>query len=310
MGKRLLAQILGEEKGNVLIIVAAALIALLAITAFTVDVGYLYFQKRHLQNAADAAALAGARELIDGSDVNGQVEKYVIAHELDVTEIEAITSTTDRVTVELRGNRDLYFANIIGFSDSDIYAKATAVIGPPEGMKGLIPIGLQNQVYEALAESGESHYIITFENFGQIGPGNWGFVNLTGGPGQQSTKDQIDNIKYGYPDMVYIGTAINYDTGGNLGAPGQLKDYDYRLDEYIDEETILYIPIVEDLPSTGTSQKVKILGFAAIVLQDYEGSAKNYKISAIVKPEDSIFSGGFIKPGEPEYGLYGIALIE
>ena len=40
-----------------------ALVALLGIGAFAIDVGYAYYAKRQLQSATDAAALAGAQDL-------------------------------------------------------------------------------------------------------------------------------------------------------------------------------------------------------------------------------------------------------
>ena len=51
------------ERGQILAVVALALVALLGIAAFSIDVGYAYYAKRQLQSATDAAALAGAQDL-------------------------------------------------------------------------------------------------------------------------------------------------------------------------------------------------------------------------------------------------------
>ena len=51
------------ERGQILAIVVLALVALLGIAAFAIDVGYAYYAKRQLQSATDAAALAGAQDL-------------------------------------------------------------------------------------------------------------------------------------------------------------------------------------------------------------------------------------------------------
>ena len=48
-------------------VVALALVALLGIAAFSIDVGYAYYAKRQLQSATDAAALAGAQDLPNGT---------------------------------------------------------------------------------------------------------------------------------------------------------------------------------------------------------------------------------------------------
>ncbi len=54
-------------RGQVLVIFAILLVVLLGFTGFAVDIGRQNAQQRHLQNAADAAALAGCKALIDGA---------------------------------------------------------------------------------------------------------------------------------------------------------------------------------------------------------------------------------------------------
>ena len=55
------------ERGQILPLVAFALVALLGIWAFAIDVGFAYYAKRQLQSATDAAALAGAQDLPNGA---------------------------------------------------------------------------------------------------------------------------------------------------------------------------------------------------------------------------------------------------
>src|SRR5260370_5181570 len=52
------------KKAQSLVIVALSATALFGIIALGLDAGRLYFQRRDVQNAADAGALAGAQELI------------------------------------------------------------------------------------------------------------------------------------------------------------------------------------------------------------------------------------------------------
>lgn len=56
---------LDNEKGAVIIIVAILLPVLLGITAFAIDFGYTRIVRNQLQNAADAAALAGCNKFYD-----------------------------------------------------------------------------------------------------------------------------------------------------------------------------------------------------------------------------------------------------
>jgi Flp pilus assembly protein TadG len=52
-----------NQDGVTAIVLAIALVALLGFAALAVDIGYLYSTRNELQNAADAAALAAARQL-------------------------------------------------------------------------------------------------------------------------------------------------------------------------------------------------------------------------------------------------------
>ena len=57
------AKSLINEGGAVIALVAICLVLLIGIAAFAIDFGYRHVVRNELQNAADAAALAGAREL-------------------------------------------------------------------------------------------------------------------------------------------------------------------------------------------------------------------------------------------------------
>ena len=52
-----------SESGQILILLALGIVALLGFTALAIDGGAIFFDRRSAQNAADSAALAGAYEL-------------------------------------------------------------------------------------------------------------------------------------------------------------------------------------------------------------------------------------------------------
>ena len=57
---KLLKKIVKHEDGQVLVIVALLMVVLVGFAALLIDVGAMYLTKTNMQNAADAAALAGA----------------------------------------------------------------------------------------------------------------------------------------------------------------------------------------------------------------------------------------------------------
>lgn len=56
-----------RQRGNIILLTALMLPVLLGFTALAIDVGYLFVVRNELQNAADAAAMAGAGYLFQGA---------------------------------------------------------------------------------------------------------------------------------------------------------------------------------------------------------------------------------------------------
>ena len=58
-----------KRRGAIMVLAAFLMVAMLALVAFSVDLGYMMNVKGELKRATDAAALAGAGTLVDGADV-------------------------------------------------------------------------------------------------------------------------------------------------------------------------------------------------------------------------------------------------
>jgi hypothetical protein len=71
---------LGNDRGQTMIIVAVALIALFGFMALTVDVGRMYFERRQLQRTADLTAYSAAQTLGDYSSAAATADAYAIAN--------------------------------------------------------------------------------------------------------------------------------------------------------------------------------------------------------------------------------------
>ena len=132
------------ERGQILPIVALALVALLGISAFAIDVGYAYYAKRQLQAATDAAALAGAQDLPTVATAKATAATYAAANtpanvtatytyttKCTATALAAIGSCNaatnpNALTVTATGSTNTYFAKIFGITKFDVTAKANA----------------------------------------------------------------------------------------------------------------------------------------------------------------------------------------
>src|SRR2546430_5154576 len=65
-----------RRKGAVVPLTAILMIFLVGMVAFSVDMGYVVLVRQELQNAADAAAMAGAAKLLDPSELQGTPNRY------------------------------------------------------------------------------------------------------------------------------------------------------------------------------------------------------------------------------------------
>lgn len=129
-----------RERGQVLVIFALLQVVLLAVAGFAVDYGTLLVEKTKLQNAVDAASLAGARALVDGNNpgtaaARGAVTNYLSLHGYtagaDTTvavsfPATAGTGVVETVAVTVSRTAPTYFVRVIGIESATIDAQATA----------------------------------------------------------------------------------------------------------------------------------------------------------------------------------------
>jgi hypothetical protein len=131
------------ERGQILPIVALALVALLGISAFAIDVGFAYYGKRQLQSATDAAALAGAQDLPNAVTAVTTATSYATANTppnlaFSFTYQTSCTNTAiiatgctasvnpNQLTVTGSGTTSTWFAKIFGITHFDLAAHANA----------------------------------------------------------------------------------------------------------------------------------------------------------------------------------------
>jgi hypothetical protein len=140
-----------DERGQVLVLMVVSLVALLAMSAFAIDVGYLYWNQRDLQASADAAALAGAMELPDASASVQVAKQYGTGatgknHDPRVTGVtESVTTKcltsipgcdpVNAVQVEESATVKTFFMRVFGKDFADVHVRATAC--SPCGIKPL-----------------------------------------------------------------------------------------------------------------------------------------------------------------------------
>ena len=142
-----------NERGQALLLAALGMAVFFGFVAMAVDVGLLLRERRNMQNAADAMALAGAAELpLDPAAAVSRAQDWASKNGISSAEIQTIEVRTrdypdDTLHVSLQRNFDWIFARVLGMTNSDVPANAAAQSGSMHGTVGLTPFGvLENAI--------------------------------------------------------------------------------------------------------------------------------------------------------------------
>jgi hypothetical protein len=149
-----------DEDGAVAVVVAILLVLMLGIGAFVVDVGNLYWERRQLQNAADAGALAAAQEIVEGgtitqarnvarayADANNGRGAFVRSDEFIATD-ESVTVTARTGSEATEGELRSILAGVLGVESYATAARARVEWSGNVGGGQSIPIAICNRAYE------------------------------------------------------------------------------------------------------------------------------------------------------------------
>lgn len=143
-----------DEQGQVLVWVALGMVLFLSASAFALDLGHAYLVRKQLQSSADAAALAAAWHLTDGTystvaltyGSTGTLNNYDQGYTVDTPTITGKCSTTikgwgidcnagstppvyNMVTVQEVAHVPTFFAGVMGFKTLTVSATSAASKG-------------------------------------------------------------------------------------------------------------------------------------------------------------------------------------
>jgi hypothetical protein len=136
-----------RQRGSILPIVSVLAATVIAFLGLAVDASYLYYEKRRVQTAADAGAMAGAQELLRGNTSS------VTAAARKDTSLNRYTHGSDNVVVTVNnppasgpkvGNssfvevivsrpRPTWFMRVMGVSSAEVRARAVAGLANSAG---------------------------------------------------------------------------------------------------------------------------------------------------------------------------------
>jgi Putative Flp pilus-assembly TadE/G-like len=204
-GTAMLARLLAHDRrprGQIIVIVAIAMVAMLAAVALVIDGGNAYAQQRKTQNGVDATAEAGATQLArwmtgvfasspspdaaadaavqNAISVSAAANNLGTVESIDYTDVAGtilgpvgggtIPANTQGVRVGGSRSIDTYVGGIVGIKNWKASAEATAITGFAEdsGFGGLVPLTFPILLTEC--ESGGGSNKIFFPDDGITDP--------------------------------------------------------------------------------------------------------------------------------------------
>jgi len=149
------------EKGQALILIVFAIFGLVGLTGLTIDGGNAYSDRRHAQNAADAAVMAAALTKIRGGDwqaaglARAADNTYDNNGETNMVQVVnppisgPYAGNTDYIQVLIESHVDTYFAGVVGIHEMVNKVQAVA----KTKLSGIGPL-FDGQALVALKQTG------------------------------------------------------------------------------------------------------------------------------------------------------------
>ena len=237
-----------KQKGAVAILVVVGMIALLAMAGLALDGGHAMLNKTRLQNAVDAAALSGAKELDStGGDVflaraavevmfgangtsagnNEMGEAYADGTiQLEVQFSATLdpfvpgTIPAEYVRVRARNFRmPVWFSTVVGVTEKVV--AATAVAGPSPTINTACNIAPMMVCGDPDAgppfwgyTAGEPDVLKTSTSGSEVGPGNFQLIRLGDNTGGADVRDAMAG---GYDGCATSGDVVETEPGNTVG---------------------------------------------------------------------------------------------
>lgn len=216
------------ERGQALVFFAVALTMLLAVGGLVLDGSNLQHNKRKLQNAADAAAFAGAYDLTRYPVVPSQATTDAVQWltkngsgnpEVVTNAVSTTTTPNDTITVQLKRTVPYSIMKVLGLSSGDVAASAKVRVSQISGCDSTAnPLCLYSVWYRDPA--GHPWTIGTYSDPALMRSNAWVQKSVQNpGPGPGTGSTWVGNSKdfkgFLRTDTGDVTIGQNYTKGGN-----------------------------------------------------------------------------------------------
>ncbi len=236
----------GRERGQGLILSVLVMGAIFGFTAMALDVGMIFRDRRHLQNAADAAALAGAAELpMNPARAVVKARQWAKNNGLDSSQVKTIQVRSanfpnDTIYVKVEEQFDWIFAKVLDQDQTAVSADAAARVEAYGGGHNIMPWGLLKSDSSCLQIDGTP--ILNADCSVKIGAGSsitgwYGALDLDGNGGGSAEYEA--NIIDGESETLYCAryeTTPSCESVVDTLAGNKVGGTDHAIDERLSRE--------------------------------------------------------------------------
>jgi len=306
-----------NEQGYALVLTAAAMAVIIAFSSLVIDGGYLHFTHARLQDIADSAALAGAKELITAPGNENKkkraafetVIRYVSLHGFNIASTKGYTasltcrgqagdlavgfpSELDLVEVQISLDTHVFLAKApFRISSCPIRVSSAVMIGQAARQKGwLLPIAFFWGEYEWY-----TRYDMNLAP-GDGSTGNYGYLDY------KPSNMFKEYLEWGYDGALTVGQAVETYPGASVGQVrdailGRIAGCTHGcsitcVNEAVEVDIeplcprVVIIPIVADFFEQNGKGYVIIKGFSKFFIESYD-------------PDTKVITGWFLQEVSP-----------
>jgi len=197
------------------VLIAAVLLfpILLGMSALAVDLGSYASERRSLQNAADAIALAAGRDLPDATKAQAAAQTWATNNGIDPNSMTVTVfggSTTPTVRVVLSKPHGFTFMRFLGVSSASVGAKAAAEKFSTGANTGVVPWSVTQA---ALNSASPGSQVTLKYDANNVQNGNFGPIGIDGSGASTYQQD----LSYG---SQTVACAVNTPNCSSTSCPG------------------------------------------------------------------------------------------
>jgi len=302
-----------REEGQVTVLTAVFIVALLGMAGFVLDVGSWFRQQRVVQTTVDSAALAGAQTL-PGDPGNATALATTFAGKnggvagVNVT-IGSKWMPNDMITVHQDAPSTGFFSKLFGVTTVAISAKASAVSEVPTQARYVAPIVVNIKHPDLSGPGCPCFNVPTTLDLGKTGaPGAFTMVNLdnTDTTGTIGASTLADWIVSGYDRYLPLGAYFS-DPGAkwNNNTIQSAMQARYGTD--------LLFPVYDTLIDQGSNAEYHILAWAGFHLTLAQASGDSGSLSGYFTQviwQGLVSKSGPPSPAIPDLGVHSVALVD